>query len=144
MQHTRLLRAIGEQRRSYNFTSARLIALSSLNVGLTYGVLTIMESSVICYAITGLLKLFLASACNRNIKDLETKYLIVSEHPKVSSRHHFLLIHLFQGTPSGCSFALCIHSESLNLYLPIFIGWKTNVCLGGYCGFHVSRHKNCV
>ena len=144
MRHTCLLNAIGGQRSNWNFASARLIALFSLNVDLTYGVSTIMESSVICYAITGLLKLCLASTCNRNIKDLETKYLIASEHPKVSSCHHFLLIRPFQGTPRGCSFALGIHSESLNLYLPIFIGWKTDICLTRCCGFHVSRHKNCV
>ncbi len=95
MQHTRLLNAIDGQWRSYNFTSARLIGLSSLNVDLTYGVFIIMKSSVICFAIIDLSKLFLTLAYNLDIQDMRIKHTLTLEPTYVSPCRLFLLIHPF-------------------------------------------------
>ena len=93
MRHTRLLNAIGESWRSYNFTSTRLIGLFSLNVDLTCGVLTIMGSSAICFGTTGLSKLSLASACNR--------IFLIEDGPS-----HRLPVHYRQGSDMSLPFLL--------------------------------------
>lgn len=141
MRHTCLLNAIGGQRRNWNFASARPIALFNLNVDLTRGVLTIIESSAIYFGTAGLSKLSLAPDHSRKIMAMNIKHMLGSKLTKVSSNHLFLLIRPFQGTPGGCSFPLCLHSKALNLYLPIFISWETKV---SFIRFQVGRHEDCV
>ena len=67
----------------------------------------------------------------------------VEQSAKVKrSKKPFLIDTPVSRNPSGCGFTLRIHSEPLNLYLPVFIRWKSNVCLVGNRGFHIGGNEN--
>lgn len=65
-----------------------------------------------------------------------------AKHEGRTFKNPFLIDIPVSSPPSGCGFAFRVHGKPLNLYLPIFIGGETNVCLVGGCRFHVSGHEN--
>lgn len=95
MRHTCLLNATGGQRRNWNLASARRIALFSLNVDLTHGVLTIIGDSAIYFGTIGSLKLSLAPTCDLNIQGMRIKHMFTLKPTRAIPCHLFLLIRPF-------------------------------------------------